>query len=237
MFVKPVKTLLVKSLAITLVIIATLFPHPTLFYRQAVRYIRGPESLVDPQNPMLEPLAKEARLLLPRKNPYAVIKCVVNKHVQYQSDFKTWGMLDYWATVPETLTKRYEDCDGIAILTASLASRLGYTNYTICTTLDHMWVEFQDKPLIFAATNQRAGISIPSKHTEPPQAIGTIINLKQEIHSVCQTTCQYSTEFIQEIGVTRCCIILLEAGFIWNFSRLRIWVGLKKTLIGMISHI
>ncbi len=92
----------------------------------------------------------ESALLLGR-SPTAVqreVERFVYQKVQYQWDWETWGSADYMPTVGEMFTKAsqspsgqvYEDCDGRAVVAASLMRRLGY-QASLVTDLRHVWVK------------------------------------------------------------------------------------------------
>jgi hypothetical protein len=79
--------------------------------------------------------------------PYKQITHWVFSHIQYMSDIKQFGLVDYWLFPNEVLETRAEDCDGISFLTASLLEAAGY-NTAVClgdTPFGyHAWVEFRD---------------------------------------------------------------------------------------------
>ena len=133
---------ILKCLASGLIILAVLFPHPILFCKQVVNYTRGVPSLVDSHNPALSNLVQEAHRYKLKEEPAKVINYIVAKHIKYEGNFQTWGVAEYWPTVTELLQKGKGNCIGIAVVTASLATQLGYTNYDFASTRDHMWVRF-----------------------------------------------------------------------------------------------
>lgn len=71
----------------------------------------------------------------------------IYKKVQYGWDWDVWGSADYMPTVAEMFEKAKsdpegiirEDCDGRAVMAASLMRRLGYES-SIATDLRHVWV-------------------------------------------------------------------------------------------------
>lgn len=71
----------------------------------------------------------------------------VYKKVKYDWDWNVWGSADYMPTVAEMFNNAkhdpkgiiHEDCDGRAVMAASLMRRLGYQS-SIVTDLRHVWV-------------------------------------------------------------------------------------------------
>jgi len=64
----------------------------------------------------------------------------VHKKIPYEWDWNTWGAVDYLPTVSEVLEKGREDCDGRAVVAASLLSALGF-KAEIVTDFAHVWVK------------------------------------------------------------------------------------------------
>lgn len=118
------------------------FPYPHLVLRH-LRHWSNPNALIEPDNPALQPLAGKLRAQLPPNlDPRKVLNHVeefVYKHVPYEWDWNTWGMADYLPTVEEVIGKGREDCDGRAVVAASLLKGLGY-DARIVTDFAHVWV-------------------------------------------------------------------------------------------------
>ncbi len=119
------------------------FPHPT----QLVRHIdhwRHAEALIEPDAVALEPLVTELRpLVAENQSPKKVLQTVqrfVCKKIKYAWDWDTWGNADYMPTVTEAVEQGQEDCDGRAVVAASLLRRLGY-NAHLVTDFAHVWVK------------------------------------------------------------------------------------------------
>ena len=51
----------------------------------------------------------------------------VNKHLTYQSDQKTYGKPEYWASPMQIHKKAIDDCDGSALLICYLARLIGFS--------------------------------------------------------------------------------------------------------------
>lgn len=87
----------------------------------------------------------ETRPLSPYNTQVAVQEFVYRK-VQYDWDWNTWGMADYIPTIGEMFEYAREnggvireDCDGRAVMAASLMRRLGF-EAQIVTDVKHVWV-------------------------------------------------------------------------------------------------
>ncbi|HKQ47110.1 MAG TPA: hypothetical protein VJZ71_03450 [Phycisphaerae bacterium] len=146
-----------KSAAFALVTFFVLFPYPRQFARH-VEHLRNMQTLVEPDAPQLDRLQT---LLDERLRPIAATQPallqsppLVQRHVErfvleqvhYEWDWNLWGSADYMPTVAEVFEKAdeaggelREDCDGRAIIAASLMKRLGY-DATLVTDLRHVWV-------------------------------------------------------------------------------------------------
>ncbi len=68
----------------------------------------------------------------------------VLKTIRYVSDYRNWGNLDYWPTAEEAWQKRQEDCDGRAILAASILRSRGFHSAGLVIGLDHMWIKVNE---------------------------------------------------------------------------------------------
>jgi hypothetical protein len=82
-----------------------------------------------------EPRALEAML--------GPVERVVNQRIPYAFDWDTWGVMDYVPTVAEVFAMGREDCDGRAVVAASLLRRMGYDAWLVCD-LKHVWVAARD---------------------------------------------------------------------------------------------
>ncbi len=119
------------------------FPYPNLFIRN-VQHWRNPNALIAPEAEGLQPWLDELRPKLEGKPAGAealkVVEGFVYEKVPYAWDWDTWGVADYLPTVPETLQAGAEDCDGRALISASLLRNLGY-KADLVTDGMHVWVK------------------------------------------------------------------------------------------------
>ena len=156
-----------KCLVFLVVTFLVLFPSPALFTRH-LAHLRDLEKMVEPDAPELaawdevlrerllkraqagttvhEPNHQPSESLSPRRAQREIERFVYDK-VRYQWDWQVWGAADYMPTVGEMFAKAaetedgqiYEDCDGRAVMAASLMRRLGYQS-SLVTDLRHVWV-------------------------------------------------------------------------------------------------
>lgn len=141
----PIKWVL--AVAVTALI---LFPKIWLLPIEIER-IGNFEPLIEPNHPVLAPLAEqvEAEVLrvktklpeaeVPANLRWRVIEQVVYSAIPYAHDWEVWGVMQYTPTLDEAFAAGREDCDGRAIVAASLYRRLGFEAW-IVTDLQHAWV-------------------------------------------------------------------------------------------------
>lgn len=81
----------------------------------------------------------------------ADVQAFVYEKVKYAWDWDIWGMADYMPTVSEMFAKAgddpdrqmREDCDGRAVMAASLLKRMGY-DAMLMTDFGHVWVAVKE---------------------------------------------------------------------------------------------
>lgn len=162
----PVK--LAIFMAVTLFV---LFPYPLLL-RQHLQHVLNMQAMVQPDAPELAAwddelrAVRETRLsklheLLPQAPTSQETRAVqrgvekfVYDHVKYEWDWNIWGMADYMPTVGEMFEQArnnggqmLEDCDGRAVMAASILRRMGY-DAQLATDLRHVWVVTPEQELM-----------------------------------------------------------------------------------------
>jgi hypothetical protein len=132
-----------KWLVFAVATVAVCYPYPSLLAKH-LRHWRDPNALIDPNAASLQPLALDLRTSLPpglsAKKTLQHVEKFVYQRVPYEWDWNTWGMADYLPTVDEVLEKGKEDCDGRAVVAASLLAGLGFKS-EIVTDFAHVWVK------------------------------------------------------------------------------------------------
>ncbi len=154
-----------KCLVFGVVTFFVLFPNPGQFARH-LSHLGDLDAMVEPDVPGLQPWVEEIRGQFsdtravggvgggasgeiradPRDVQRAVEKFVYQK-VKYGWDWDVWGSADYMPTVSEMFARGAEeedgvireDCDGRAVMAASMMRCLGYES-SIVTDLRHVWV-------------------------------------------------------------------------------------------------
>lgn len=148
----------VKAAVFFLVVLFVCFPFPSQLVRN-IGHLRDMESMIEPHAPELARYDAELKKRIgkisstqpegtagfPQMVQREVERFVLEK-VQYEWDWNLWGSADYMPTVGEMFDKAKEnggqvkeDCDGRAVMAASLMRRLGY-HATMVTDLRHVWV-------------------------------------------------------------------------------------------------
>lgn len=109
-----------------------------------VRHWRDPNALIAPESPALQPLVEEFRAALPPDCPPGEVLGRVDEFVTgripYAWDWITWSNADYLPTVEEILEAGREDCDGRALIAASILQAIGY-EAKLVTDFAHVWVD------------------------------------------------------------------------------------------------
>lgn len=167
-----------KAAAFLLVLLLVLFPPiwrlPTWLWRWS-----NADRMVDPNHPRLGVLEAEVHRLSAPGEPvgavFEVVEGVVYEHVPYAFDWETWGVMDWLPTVDEVFAMGREDCDGRAVVAASLLRRLGY-QATLVTDLKHAWVMTPEAELMGPGTGEKTMRTDPNG-TRFAITPGTLANL------------------------------------------------------------
>lgn len=133
----------IKWLIFGIAVLVVCFPYPARLIRHVQRW-RNPNALIEPDAPAIQPLIEELQPqltagLTPEEVLLAVQKYVCEK-IRYEWDWNTWGMADYLPTVAEAVAMGREDCDGQAVVAASLLSHFGF-EAELVTDFTHVWVK------------------------------------------------------------------------------------------------
>jgi len=167
-------------LALTLLVVC--FPYPRTLVRH-LQHVHNPNAMIEPDAPALQPLVDELRLTLgadlPPKEALKKVEDFVYRKIPYEWDWNTWGTADYLPTVQEALAMGKEDCDGQAVVAASLLRRLGF-KADLVTDFAHMWVLTDvgetmspGRRKAFVATDQGVQVQIQrSMLADIPRAVG-----------------------------------------------------------------
>lgn len=133
----------IKWALFALTVLVVCFPYPSRLVRH-IRHWRDPNALVEPDAPAIRPFVEELRVSLTDDlSPREVLKRVeqyVYEKIPYEWDWNTWGTADYLPTVTEVVEMGKEDCDGRAVVAASLLRNFGF-DAQLVTDLTHVWVK------------------------------------------------------------------------------------------------
>ncbi len=154
----PIKTGLFLA-----VLFLVLFPNPRLFVRQIGR-LADLDALIDPDEPRLAALHEQfaARVPpdLPNRALHQRVEQFVYETIPYDWDWNVWGSVDYTPTVAEVFDAGREDCDGRAVLAASLLRRMG-REAALATDLRHVWVTV-GKDELMGPGGEKTAVSTPT---------------------------------------------------------------------------
>lgn len=128
------------------IVLITLFPHLNLLFTLLDR-VQHMDSLIEPAHPRLAALEERVRTKLPpgatARDALKPVEQTVYEFVPYEHDWVTRGVMEHLATTAEIFEMGKDDCDGRAVIAASLLRRMGY-EARLATDLLHMWVETPD---------------------------------------------------------------------------------------------
>ncbi len=132
-----------KFLLLAAVILFVLYPNPGLFIRQLGHYL-DTESLIQPNLAAMPEINREIDQLLATNAPalteFKAVERYVYRRIPYQYDWHGWWNLDYWPTAAEVWERKREDCDGRAVLAASILRARGHAEARLVANLQHVWV-------------------------------------------------------------------------------------------------
>ncbi len=103
----------------------------------------NPNILIEPDSRVLDPLVAEFDADAdPEWTPeerLRKIEAFVYEKIEYEWDWNLWGNADYFPTLEEAVGLGKEDCDGRAVVAASMLQRYGY-EATLVSDFKHVWV-------------------------------------------------------------------------------------------------
>ncbi len=142
---------LVKLLLLGVVVLFTLYPHPVLLVRE-IQHLSNVESLIQPDLPEVAEMNREITAQLKpdatKREEFRAVERYVYEHIRYEYDWFNWGNLDYWPTAKEAIDRKREDCDGQAIVAASVLRARGFKTASVVANLQHCWVTVDGSELM-----------------------------------------------------------------------------------------
>ena len=134
-----------KAAFVAIVTLLVCYPNPALLARHLTHW-SDPGGLIEPDEPSLAPLVAKVQCHLSRFDspPDAgvvldTVQQLVVERIAYAWDWDTWGCCDYLPSVAEAMASGREDCDGRAVVAASILRKLGY-EASLISDGSHMWV-------------------------------------------------------------------------------------------------
>jgi len=163
---------LLKCCVFVIVLFFILNPNPWLFIQQLYIYANV-EQLIQTDFEGLEEINREidARLApnATKIEEFKAVERYVYEKIPYAYDWDNWGNLDYWPSAEQTLKRGREDCDGRAVLAASILRSRGFTEATLAGNLRHIWVTIgkdglmsPDKEQNLQRRNGKTTVTLPS---------------------------------------------------------------------------
>lgn len=131
-----------KILLFLALVVLVLYPRFWVIPAQLAR-LADLNAALDPTEPRLAALERQVQTILggpaAEQQALAAVQAVVHQRLPYAWDWETWGVMDYLPTAAEALDLGREDCDGRAVVAASLLRRMGYDARLVSNIL-HVWV-------------------------------------------------------------------------------------------------
>lgn len=178
----------IKWAIFALVVLLVCYPDPRLLVRNLDR-VRDFNALVEPHHPDIAAMAARfrdrfARSAAPPATPAEIQRAVerfVLDEVAYAWDWDQWGAADYAPTLDEIRAaaaqrspRRWmEDCDGRAVVCASLLRAMGF-DARIVTDLRHVWVETPEARLMGPGATRAVVSDATGTHIDYASALASI---------------------------------------------------------------
>lgn len=143
--------MVLKSGIFVTVLVFVLFPNPVLLVRQIGGYL-DMESLIQTDFAGIERINREIDEELsanasPQKE-FSAIQRYVYQHIRYEYDWDNWGNVDFWPSAEQVWERKREDCDGQAILAASILRSRGFKTANLVGNIRHIWVNVDQQELM-----------------------------------------------------------------------------------------
>jgi hypothetical protein len=179
---RPILRFFQKAGLLTAVTVVVLYPNYTLFQTWISR-LRDMNSVLQPDHPGLAEFETAARAAASaggkeptQRDLELAAQSVVYKRVPYAWDWDTWGVVDYLPNVDEVLKLGREDCDGRAVVQASLLRRMGI-HANIVSDILHVWVETPDGATMHPTSSVKVLVSKPDGGTSVNLTPGLLANV------------------------------------------------------------
>lgn len=161
-----------KLALFSVVLVVVLFPNPILLMKQLKAYLHV-DTLIQTTFPGMERIHQELDAQIPaqatRQQEFQTIQRYVYTQIPYAYDWDNWGNTDFWPTAAEVWQRKKEDCDGRAILAASILRARGFTSARLVGNVRHIWVAVDEQELMgpdreqtLVRENDKLRVNLPS---------------------------------------------------------------------------
>jgi hypothetical protein len=142
---------IIKFGLFALLFLVITMPNPWLTVKQVVAYM-DIEALLDPNFPEMKEINSAINVRLPQHSTfneeYQTIVKFVYDSIRYEFDWDNWRNSEYWPSAKQVWQRKREDCDGQAILAASIFRSRGYSDATVVASLRHLWIRVGNHELM-----------------------------------------------------------------------------------------
>lgn len=132
----------IKCATFAVISLGVFFPRVDRLPTTIKRHL-NPNALINGDSPALQSWLEEFEAARQPewddKKLLGELQRYVYRKIPYAWDWDLWGNVDYFPTVEETLALGKEDCDGRAVVAASVLQSYGY-NARLATDFGHVWV-------------------------------------------------------------------------------------------------
>jgi predicted transglutaminase-like cysteine proteinase len=222
---RPLKRVSLKLTVLASVVLFALYPNPVLLVRQ-VGHLLNMESLIQPDLPAMPEINRAIDQLLATNTPtlteFKAVERFVYRRIAYQYDWHGWWNLDYWPTAAEVWERQREDCDGRAVLAASILRARGYPEARLVANLQHVWVAVGTNELMGPMADKnfrREGGKLVDGKLVGAKTVVTLPSLKTLLDSLAMT-CKFPAWRVVLMLVTLLALLFHPAADTGRFAML-----------------
>lgn len=222
---RPLKRVSLKLALLAGVVLFALYPNPVLLVRQ-IGHLLDTESLIQPDLPAMPDINRAIDQLLATNTPalteFKAVERFVYRRIAYQYDWHGWVNLDYWPTAAEVWERQREDCDGRAVLAASILRARGHAEARLVANLQHVWVAVGTNELMGPMADKnfrREGGKLVDGKLVGAKTVITLPSLKTLLDSLAMT-CKFPAWRVVLMLVTLLALVFHPAADTGRFAML-----------------
>lgn len=207
------------------VVLFALYPNPVLLIRQ-VGHLLNMEALIQPDLPAMPDINRAIDQLIATNTPalteFKAVERFVYRRITYQYDWHGWWNLDYWPTAAEVWERQREDCDGRAVLAASILRARGHADARLVANLQHVWVAVGTNELMGPMVDKnfrREGGKLVDGKLVGAKTVITLPSLKTLLDSLAMT-CKFPAWRVVLMLVTLLALVFHPAADTGRFAML-----------------